>query len=229
MRRLRFGVALVLIGALAALVSGCGGSDPDEARTPGNALTITNGHAPIEVTFSSTCQGCHAKGGTEAATGPVLANRNLTVAVIRSQIVNGHSSMPAGLVRGATLDNVVAYVAGLQGGTTAPTPTITATTPTTTATAPTTTATTPTTPPAGGGGGADDAAVAAGSTFFAGSCQACHGAGGTAAGVGPVLAGKGLTEDQIKNQIVKGGPAMPPGLAAGDDLENVTKFLLSLQ
>lgn len=215
MRRLRFGVALVLIGALAALVSGCGGSDPDEARTPGNALTITNGHAPIEVTFSSTCQGCHAKGGTEAATGPVLANRNLTVAVIRSQIVNGHSSMPAGLVRGATLDNVVAYVAGLQGGTTAPTPT--------------TTATTATTPPAGGSGGADDAAVAAGSTFFAGSCEACHGAGGTAAGVGPVLAGKGLTEDQIKNQIVKGGPAMPPGLAAGDDLENVTKFLLSLQ
>jgi len=229
MRRLRFGVALVLIGALAALVSGCGGSDPNEAKTPANSPTVTNGHAPIEITFSATCQGCHAKGGTEAAIGPVLANRGLTADAIRTQIVLGHSSMPPGLVRGASLDNVVAFVLGLQGGATATTstPTATASTPTATTSTPTATTSTPTA--TSGSGGGDTAAIAAGKTFFEGSCQGCHTAGGTQAGVGPKLAGSGLTGDRITNQIVNGGGAMPPGLSSGVDLENVTKFLLSLQ
>jgi mono/diheme cytochrome c family protein len=227
MRRLRFSIALGVIGALAALVTGCGGSDPNEAKTPANAETITNGHEPVETTFSATCQGCHAKGGTQAAIGPVLANRGLTPDAIRTQIVNGHSSMPPGLVRGASLENVIAYVMGLQGGSTATTSTATATTSTPTTTPPTPTATTPTA--TSGGGGGDATAIAAGKTYFEGTCQACHTAGGTVAGVGPVLAGRGLTADRITHQVVNGGAAMPPGLASGVDLENVTKFVLSLQ
>ena len=39
----------------------------------------------------------------------------------------------------------------------------------------------------------------------------------------------GVTADRITNQIVNGGGGMPPGLASGVDLENVTKFVLSLQ
>ena len=222
MRRLRFGVAIVLIGALAALASGCGGSDPDEAKTPANAPTITNGQAPVETTggeggeagdaaagktaFEATCQGCHAAGGTQAGAGPVLADRGLAAELIRNQIVNGGQGMPANLVQGADLDNVVAFVTGLQGGTAA---------------AP------PRPPPVGGG--EDPQAIAAGKTFFEASCQGCHTAGGTQAGVGPVLVGKGLTEERISGQIVNGGGAMPAGLASGDDLKNVTKFVLSLQ
>ncbi len=159
MRRLRFGVALVLIGALAALVAGCGGSDPNEARTPANAPTVTNGQAPVTTTEGETVTG------------------------------------DAG---------------GATTGTTPTTPPATA-------------------PPAGGAGGGDTAAIGAGKTFFEGTCQVCHAAGGTQAGVGPKLAGTGLTADRVKNQVINGGGAMPPGLATGDDLENVTKFVVSLQ
>jgi mono/diheme cytochrome c family protein len=95
------------------------------------------------------------------------------------------------------------------------------TTSTPTATTPTATTPTETTD--------DSGDVAAGQTFFEGSCQGCHTAGGTQAGAGPVLAGQGLTEEAITNQIVNGGGGMPPGLASGDDLENVTAFVLSIQ
>lgn len=219
MRRLRFGVALVLVGALAALVSGCGGPDPDAAKTPANAPTVTNGQAAAPVTdgeggpaeagktaFEATCQGCHAKGGTEAAVGPVLADKGLSADAIRNQIVKGGGAMPGGLASGTDLDNIVAYVASLQGDTAeAPPATTTAET------------------------GGDDAVAAGKAVFSANGCEGCHNSGGTVAGVGPKLAGVGLTEDKIKSQVTNGGGAMPPGLATGKDLENVTKYVLSLQ
>lgn len=71
--------------------------------------------------------------------------------------------------------------------------------------------------------------VAAGKIFFAGTCQGCHLAGGTQAGVGPVLAGGGRSEEVIRNQVINGGGAMPAGLASGADLDNVVAFVLSIQ
>lgn len=218
MRRVSLGIAVALVGTTLALLAGCGGSDPDAAKTPANAPTITNGQPPADTgggegggegdatagktTFDGTCQSCHPAGGTQQGAGPVLADRGLASDAIRAQIVNGGGGMPANLVSGADLDNVVAFVTGLQGGSPAP---------------------------GGGGGGDDTAGIAAGKTFFEGACQTCHPAGGTQQGVGPILAGKGLSGDRISSQIVNGGGAMPPGLASGTDLENVTKFVLSLQ
>ena len=239
MRRVRFGIAIALLGTMFGLVAGCGGSDPNAANTPTDAPTITNGQPPTETTattgggagdatagkatFETTCQGCHAAGGTQAGAGPVLVDRGLTVEAIHTQITNPVGAMPANLVSGADLDNVVAFVLGLQGGASSG---ATTTGGATTAAAATTAATTT----GGGGGGSDDtAAIAAGKTFFEGTCQGCHMADGTQAGVGPVLAGMGLTKDRIETQIKNGGGAMPPGLATGTDLENVTKFVLSIQ
>ncbi len=238
MRRVRFGIAIALLGTMFGLLAGCGGSDPNAANTPTDAPTITNGQPPTETTattgggagdatagkatFETTCQGCHAAGGTQAGAGPVLAERGLTEDAIRKQITNPVAVMPANLVSGADLDNVVAYVFGLQGGASGGATTGGATTTAATTTAATTTS-------GGGGGGDDTAAIAAGKTFFEGTCQGCHMADGTQAGVGPVLAGMGLTKDQIETQIKNGGGAMPPGLATGTDLENVTKFVLSIQ
>lgn len=242
MRRVRFGIAIALLGTMFGLLAGCGGSDPDAAKTPSNAPTITNGQPPTETsggagtggvadaiagkaTFETTCQGCHSAGGTQAGVGPVLADRGLELDAIHAQIVNGGGGMPPNLVSGADLDNVVAFVLGLQAGKSGSAPPAGGAT-TTAATPPATT----TSGGGGGGGGSDDtAAIAAGKTFFEGTCQGCHMADGTQAGVGPVLAGAGLTKDQIETQIKNGGGAMPPGLATGDDLENVTKFVLSLQ
>lgn len=83
----------------------------------------------------------------------------------------------------------------------------------------------------GGGGGAAPAGdAAAGQTFFAATCTGCHlGDGNDDGGVGPKLAGLGLTADVIENQVVNGGGAMPPGLASGTDLDNVVAYVVSIQ
>ena len=47
--------------------------------------------------------------------------------------------------------------------------------------------------------------------------------------MGPVLAGAGRSDERIRNQVINGGAAMPPGLATGADLDNVVAFVLSIQ
>jgi mono/diheme cytochrome c family protein len=83
----------------------------------------------------------------------------------------------------------------------------------------------------GGGGGAAPAGdVNAGKQVFAASCTGCHLSDGTAdGGVGPKLAGLGLTADRIETQVVNGGGAMPGGLVSGTDLDNVVAYVVSLQ
>jgi mono/diheme cytochrome c family protein len=99
----------------------------------------------------------------------------------------------------------------------------TTTAPATTEAPATTTAPATTEAPAGGD-------VAAGMTFFAATCSSCHLENGTAAGgVGPQLAGAGLTEAQIREQVINGGGQMPAGLATGQDLDDVTAYVLSIQ
>ena len=240
MRRLSFGIAIALLGTMFALLAGCGGSDPNAAKTPANAPTITNGQTSTaaggtatgggaagdatagKATFEATCQSCHVKAGTEAGVGPVLADRGLTADRIRTQIVNGGGAMPPNLVSGGDLDNVVAFVVGIQGGKTASGGGAPAGGPTTTA-ATTTGATT--TSDKGG----NATAIAAGKTFFEATCQSCHAKDGAEAGFGPKLAGGGRSADRIRNQVVNGGGAMPGGLATGADLDSVVAFVLSIQ
>jgi mono/diheme cytochrome c family protein len=84
---------------------------------------------------------------------------------------------------------------------------------------------------AGGGGGGGEATgdAAAGQEVFTQRCQSCHLNGGQQAGVGPQLAGMGLDAEAIRNQVINGGGAMPPGLATGTDLDNVVAFVVSIQ
>lgn len=94
-------------------------------------------------------------------------------------------------------------------------------------TAPATTAPATTAPATTAG---SDAAAKAGLVVFKASCTGCHMADGTeAGGVGPKLAGLGLTADAIRNQVVNGGGAMPGGLVSGDDLDAVTAYVVSIQ
>ena len=84
----------------------------------------------------------------------------------------------------------------------------------------------------GGSGGTPPAAgdAAAGKVFFASACTSCHLADGNdAGGVGPQLAGQGFDDPTVRNQVVNGGGAMPPGLASGADLDNVVAYVLSIQ
>jgi cytochrome c551 len=83
--------------------------------------------------------------------------------------------------------------------------------------------------PSGGGEAAGDAA--AGKTYFeGGTCQGCHPAGGTQAGVGPDLTASKMTADEIKTQIEKGGGGMPAQAeVTGADLDNVVAYILSIR
>ena len=108
------------------------------------------------------------------------------------------------------------------------------------------TVTAPTAPAAGGGaatapaagGGAATAPAAGGASgdakaglvVFQSSCTGCHLADGTqAGGVGPKLAGMGLSADTIENQVKNGGAVMPAGLVSGTDLDNVVAYVVSIQ
>ncbi|WP_217913470.1 c-type cytochrome [Miltoncostaea marina] len=72
--------------------------------------------------------------------------------------------------------------------------------------------------------------AAAGQQFFAATCTGCHmNNGKDAGGVGPQLAGQGLTADVVEATVKNGKGAMPPGLAQGDDLDNVVAYVVSLQ
>jgi mono/diheme cytochrome c family protein len=65
-------------------------------------------------TGAGGCQGCHSNLGQEAGVGPQLAGAGLDEAAIRTTVTNGRGIMPAGLVSGEDLDNVVAFVLSIQ-------------------------------------------------------------------------------------------------------------------
>jgi cytochrome c551 len=79
-------------------------------------------------------------------------------------------------------------------------------------------------------GEAGEGDVAAGEAAFAASCGGCHANNGLdAGGIGPQLAGAGLTDEGIRTTVNNGRGAMPGGLVSGEDLDNVTAYVLSLQ
>ena len=139
--RARLGVAAVVV-VTAVAITGCGGgSDSDSgdaastatdtpastaAATTAPATTAPATTAPAEVplsagtaaagkvVFTRTCAGCHAGLGTRAGFGPQLSGQGLKPAFIKTTLENGRGQMPAGLVSGQELADVVAYVESLQ-------------------------------------------------------------------------------------------------------------------
>lgn len=131
MAKFRLGIVIALVSAFAAFGVGCGGgsttsstspattpSTSTPAATESTSTPAATGDAAVGKTlFEGTCQGCHAKDGTERNIGPRLAGGGRSEERIRKQIVNGSPSsgiMPAGLYSGADLDNVVAFVLSIQ-------------------------------------------------------------------------------------------------------------------
>lgn len=139
MRTRAWAAAALAVAALAA--AGCGGDDDGAAEAPATTAAATTAPATTapaitapattapattapaaagtaaageEVFAAAPCAGCHAGLGTRAGFGPKLAGQGLTKAQIQTTIVNGKNQMPAGLVEGQDLANVVAYVYSLQ-------------------------------------------------------------------------------------------------------------------
>jgi mono/diheme cytochrome c family protein len=129
----------VVCGSLA--VAGCGGSDDSSDAPPAGttapattapattapattapATTAPTTTAPAaagdaaqgKTIFAQTCEACHAGLGTRPAVGPKLSGQGLTADFIRTRIIEGKSPMPAGLVQGQDLEDIVAYVKSIQ-------------------------------------------------------------------------------------------------------------------
>ena len=82
---------------------------PATPAAPAGAVRLGDA-ARGRVAFQNACAGCH---GADAAggIGPALAGQGLEPEAVRAQIVNGGGTMPANLVEGPALDDVLAYVA----------------------------------------------------------------------------------------------------------------------
>ena len=68
-----------------------------------------------------------------------------------------------------------------------------------------------------------------GATLFAQRCAGCHGQGGKGGGVGPRLAGSGISLAAAKAQIDNGSGVMPAGLVAGEQEEDVLAYLATIR
>jgi mono/diheme cytochrome c family protein len=67
-----------------------------------------------------------------------------------------------------------------------------------------------------------------GERLFAENCASCHGEGGTGGGVGPRLAGSGISQDDARARIQTGSGVMPADLVEGQDLEDVLAYLKTI-
>ena len=63
-----------------------------------------------ETLFADKCASCHGEGGTGGGVGPTLAGSDVSLAEAQATIENGSGVMPADLVSGQDLNDVLAYL-----------------------------------------------------------------------------------------------------------------------
>jgi mono/diheme cytochrome c family protein len=68
-----------------------------------------------EQLFAENCARCHGDDGTGGGIGPTLAGAEVSLDEARSTIENGSGVMPAGLVSGQDLEDVLAYLETISG------------------------------------------------------------------------------------------------------------------
>lgn len=66
-----------------------------------------------------------------------------------------------------------------------------------------------------------------GETVFAATCAGCHGSDASG-GIGPALAGSGLTASEVAAVVAAGRGVMPAGLVKGQDADDVASYVASL-
>jgi mono/diheme cytochrome c family protein len=112
----RRGVRLILVPAiLLALVSATvfALARWHPARSESRAQTIANVVTEVlrgEEVFAENCARCHGETGEGGGIGPRLAGNDISIAEARATIENGSGVMPAALVAGQDLEDVLAYL-----------------------------------------------------------------------------------------------------------------------
>jgi mono/diheme cytochrome c family protein len=74
------------------------------------AVSVTADPVRGEQVFAENCATCHGEGGSGGGVGPTLAGSDVSIGEARSTIENGSGVMPAGLVEGQDLEDVLAYL-----------------------------------------------------------------------------------------------------------------------
>jgi cytochrome c550 len=85
-------------------------ASPSAASATGTVSASAGNSTAGEAAYQQSCAGCHGVGGKGGA-GPKLAGTSIPLAAAKAQIDNGGGIMPAGLVKGTTEDDVLAYLA----------------------------------------------------------------------------------------------------------------------
>jgi mono/diheme cytochrome c family protein len=80
-----------------------------ESKTPAVVSVLID---PIrgEQLFAENCATCHGEGGEGGGVGPRLVGNDVSIDQARATIENGSGVMPAGLVSGQDLEDVIAYL-----------------------------------------------------------------------------------------------------------------------
>ena len=105
--------ALLLLG-VSGLAFGIAQEHPARAEEPAAA-----GADPVsrgEALFAENCAACHGDAGRNASIGPDLAGNPISIEDAREQIETGGDGMPAALVEGQDLEDVLAYLETIRAG-----------------------------------------------------------------------------------------------------------------
>jgi mono/diheme cytochrome c family protein len=114
MRRLVAVTCMVVTAAGAGVSAVAIGVGSSPSSRSGAAETAVGSATKGKAVFASSCTGCHAGMGSRGGVGPRLKGMGLKAAVIERKIKKGGGMMPSGLVTGAKLKDVVAYVVSIQ-------------------------------------------------------------------------------------------------------------------
>jgi cytochrome c551 len=82
----------------------------DEAASAPSAAVVAGDAARGETLFAENCASCHGEGGAGGGVGPTLAGSGIAREDAQATIENGSGIMPADLVSGQELSDVLAYL-----------------------------------------------------------------------------------------------------------------------
>jgi mono/diheme cytochrome c family protein len=80
-----------------------------ESQAPAVIIVLTDPPRGEQL-FAANCATCHGVEGQGGGVGPALAGNEVSIDEARSTIENGSGVMPAGLVTGQDLEDVLAYL-----------------------------------------------------------------------------------------------------------------------
>jgi cytochrome c550 len=90
----------------------------DEPSQTGVTIHVSADSDPVrgEQLFAENCATCHGESGSGGGVGPRLSGSDVSLDEARSTIENGSGVMPAGLVEGQELEDVLAYLETILAG-----------------------------------------------------------------------------------------------------------------